>query len=271
LPPNDHSRLVRRLAGPGALLALALVALGLWLDRSRPLPHLPLWAGLQVASLAGAGLGLAAAWPRAGRPRRALFAVAVLLGWRLVYFPVMVFSGHVASIGEWLLATAGAPIAIYPAFLVCVAALHALAAVAVTLLVAPPHPLLAAAVAPIFVMALCVSFNKPSDLRALPDPFWRLDAPVPARVEARANPYLPYLFGPGYLPNQRVVLLAAGLTYETIPGSPWAYTVMAVLEELFNRKPHASTADRVLDHYLAYQSAHDRIGCRRLADCPAAP
>jgi hypothetical protein len=270
LPTDGYSGVAYRLAVPGGLLALALVALGLWLDGSRALPHLPLWAGLQAASLLGAGLGLAAVWHRADG-RRALFAVAVLLGWRLVYFRVMVFSGHVASIGEWLLATAGAPIVIYPVFLLCVAALHALAAAAVTLLVAPPHPLLAAAVAPVFVMALCVSFNKPSDLTPLPDAFWRLDEPVPPRSEARANPYLPYLFGPGYLPNQRVVLLAAGLTYETIPGSPWAYSVMAVLEDLFNRKPHASTADRVLDHYLAYQSAHDRIGCRSLADCPAAP
>jgi hypothetical protein len=65
-----------------------------------------------------------------------------------------------------------------------------------------------------------------------------------------------------------VVLLAAGLTYETIPPSPWGRTVKAVLEVLFNEKPRASTAQRILDHYLAYRSAHGLIGYRSFAEYP---
>ena len=77
------------------------------------------------------------------------------------------------------------------------------------------------------------------------------------------------LGSPAYRPHVNVMLLAAGLTYETIPPSPWARTVMAVLEHAFNANPVASTQDRVVEHYLAYHSAHDRIGCRDLAECPA--
>jgi len=65
-----------------------------------------------------------------------------------------------------------------------------------------------------------------------------------------------------------VVLLAAGVTYETIPPSPWATTVKNVLVGLFDAKPFGSTGDRVREHYLAYHASHAQIGCRALADCP---
>ena len=71
------------------------------------------------------------------------------------------------------------------------------------------------------------------------------------------------------------LLLAATLTYDTIPSSPWATTVKAVLEGRFEANPFASIGDRVREHYLAYHSAHPVIGCRRLDGCaafaPAAP
>ena len=86
---------------------------------------------------------------------------------------------------------------------------------------------------------------------------------APPLQPEKGNPYLPALVGPGYWPNQRVVLLAAGLTYETIPPSPWATSVKAVLEGLFQEHPYGSSADRVREHYRAYHAAHGRIGCRR--------
>ena len=95
-------------------------------------------------------------------------------------------------------------------------------------------------------------------------PAWLLPAPV----APHRNPYLPELFAPGYASHQRVMLLAAGLTYETIPPTPWARTVMSVLEALFGETPHGSTADRVLEHYRAYASAHPLIGCRSFETCP---
>ena len=254
----------------GAALAALLFGWGVWIDRTQPLPQTALFAALQLASLGGAALGLALGWRRADTPaRRALFALGALLAWRLAYFPLMVFSGHVASVGEWVLAATGLlPILVYPVFLLSVAVLHVGVAFAATLVVAPPRPWMALAVAPAFLVAAFVSFGKPSDLAPLPDRFARVDGPVPAPRAPLANPYLPALVGPGYLPNQRIMLVAAGLTYETIPPSPWARTVKAVLEGLFVENPSGSTADRVLEHYQAYRSAHPWIGCRRFADCP---
>ena len=66
--------------------------------------------------------------------------------------------------------------------------------------------------------------------------FRNLADPAPQAVAPTRNPYFSRLVGPGYLPHQRVVLLAAGLTYETIPPSPWGRTVKAVLEVLAGGK-----------------------------------
>ena len=253
----------------GGLLAVALIGWGVVIDRTRPLSQPLLFSALQVASLGGAALGLLWCWRRARlEHRRIAFAVAALLAWRVAYFPIMVFSGHVASIGEWLLAGIGLPIVVYPVFLLAVAALHAVAAVAATWVVKPPVRALRIALVPVFLVALAVSFNKPSDLVPFPDTVALLREPVPPLRAERENPYLTALVGPGYWPNQRVVLLAAGLTYETIPPSPWATSVKTVLEGLFEAHPHGSSADRVREHYLAYHAAHAQIGCRRLADCP---
>ena len=256
----------------GLALASSLAVLGVLLDGRQPLPQAALFAGLQMASLSGAGLGVAVGSMRAAAPRQVLWlALAALVGWRLAYFPIMVFSGHVASIGEWLLVLSGLPIVVYPFFLLSVAVLHGAAAWAAGLLVQPPAPWWRLVAAPAFAVAFFVSFNQLSDLRPLPDTAWSLEDPIPPMRAEGANPYLPALTGEGYWPNQRIVLLAAGLTYETIPPSPWATTVKAVLEGLFHEKPFGSTRDRVLEHYRAYQSAHPQIGCRALADCPPGP
>ena len=260
----------RILLGAAPLLA-GLLALGVVVDGMESLQQTVLWATLQLASLGGAGIGLAAASPlaRSGRDR-ALLVLAMLFAWRVSYFPIMVFSGHVASIGEWLLSLVGLPIFVYPTFLIAVAVLHAAAAGVAALGVAPPKPLLRWAAAGVFFVACCVSFNQPGDLLPIPDTAWTLgDESVPAMREEAGNPYARALTGPGYWPNQRVVLLAATLTYDTIPPSPWATTVKAVLEGLFEARPFGSSRDRVREHYLAYHSAHPLIGCRTLATCAA--
>ncbi len=248
--------------------AVALIYWGLGIDDTRPLAQFPLFAGLQFASVLGAALG---AWTfRRLRPEvhPLALALAAIVAWRLAYFPIMVFSGHVASIGEWLLILVGAPVAVYPTFLLSVAGIHFVAANAAGLLLSPPVPLLRWVIAPAFLVAVAVSFNQVSDITLLPDTVSQIEDPIPLMRAEEANPYLPAFSGPGYWPNQRVVLLAAGLTYETIPPSPWATTVKAVLEDLFHAKPFGSSRDRVLEHYLAYHSAHSQIGCRDLADCP---
>lgn len=219
---------------------------------------------MHVASLGGAALGLLATWREPRAPR----LIATLVAWRLAYFPIMVFSGHVASIVEWSCLGVGLPVVVYPAFLLNVAWMHVASAVAAGMLVRPPWPWLRWVIAPAFLVATLVSFMKPADFHPLPDRAWALDAPIPVPRAERTNPYFEALIGPGYFPTQRVMLLAAGVTYATIPPSPWATTVKAVLEGDFEVNPHGSTADRVAEHYLAYHAAQPFLGCRDFAECP---
>lgn len=231
-----------------------------------------LWRAVHVASLGGAALGLLACWLLAFRAtwQRLLMIPLALLVWRVTYFPLMVFSGHVVSISEWIHAFVGLPIWIYGIFLLVIALLHTGVSFLFGQLLAPFHPGVYAALPALFLLASAVSFAKPEDLRWSPDRFSSLDDPVPPPVAPGRNPYFPRLLGPGYLPHQRIVLLAAGLTYETIPPSPWGRTVKSVLEVLFDEQPRASAATRIRDHYLAYASAHPLIGCRSIAECPVA-
>jgi hypothetical protein len=157
---------------------------------------------------------------------------------------------------------------IYPAFLLSIAGIHAAAGAAAGLVLWSPHGRIRMAAVLAFLVATSVSFNQLQDFTWLPDSVTRIDTAIPPMQNESGNPYLPAFMGGGYLPNQRVVLLAAGLTYETIPPSPWATTVKAVLEGLFHADPFASTAARVREHYLAYHASHAQIGCRDLAACP---
>lgn len=260
---------MKALGVAAAIVAAVLFGWGLWIDGMTPLAQGPLHAGLHLASLGGAVLG-ALAFRTLSESRLAVpwVVLATLVGWRLAYFPIMVFSGHIASIFEWLFVVTGLPILVYPFFFLSVAAIHTAASAGASALVDPPLPWLRWALAPAFLVATAVSFNQLSDVSLLPDTVTSLEAPVPPMQAEEGNPYLPALMGEGYLPNQRVVLVAAGLTYETIPPSPWATTVKAVLEGLFHATPFGSTRDRILEHYLAYHAAHGQIGCRDLADCP---
>lgn len=247
---------------------MALLVWGTAIDR-RPYAQSRLWTAIHVASLGG--VALATSWTLPGlegTAQRIALLLVVLLVWRLTYFPLMVFSGHVASIVEWILAFLRLPIFVYGVFLVSIATLHGLVALGAAQVVAPVHPLIYAPIAAVLLLAAAVSFAKPADLHPLPDRFRSIAGPVPPPVAPGRNPYFSRLVGPGYWPHQRVVLLAAGLTYETIPPSPWGRTVKAVLEVLFEEKPRASSAQRILDHYLSYASAHDLIGYRSFAEYP---
>jgi hypothetical protein len=264
----------RRGAGAGAAVALVLGAIGLGLDRSDAVAQAALFGSILGASLLGAALGLGLGLGRVSAPRRLGLGVASLVAWRISYFPIMVFSGHVASIGEWiLLGSRVLPVLVYPVFLVSVASLHAVAGLAASWLVDPgpgrrQEGLLATAAIPAFAVAVLVSFSTLRDVALLPDTSLSIAAPVPIARQPESNPYLPSITAPGYALPQRVMLVAAGLTYATIPDSPWARTVKGVLEGLFLAKPIASTRDRVEEHYLAYHSAHAFIGCRSVEACP---
>jgi hypothetical protein len=253
-------------------LAVALVAAGVALDHLRPVGQAELFLALLGASLAGVGVALVWLWPRRlGIGGRVALVLALIAAWRVAYFPIMVFSGHVASIGEWLLvASRGLPIVVYPTFLLSVAVLHGVGAHAAAWLLAPPHRALVALLIPAFAVAALVSFSTAQDLRWLPDRSLSIERAVPPPRDPQTNPYLPRLTEPGYTVPQRVLLSAAGITYSLIPDAPWARTVKGVLEAEFRANPRAPTWSRVQEHYLAYRSAHGMIGCRSQDDCPGA-
>lgn len=259
-----------RLALATGASGLALAVWGFVLDGTPAPSQASLFWTLAVASLSGTAIGLALVWRRArGRAGRLLLAGAAVLAWRLAFFPIMVFSGHVAAIAE--LVQVHAPplgVVVWPVFLVSAFALHAVAAAAASFLVLPFHPAVTAGLAGAFTVAALVSCTTTADLTLLPDTSWSLDAPVPRPSAPLGNPYLPALGEAGYSLPQRTLLLAAGLTYALVPESPWAAGVKGTLEEAFRRHPHASSADRVAEHYLAYRAAHARIGCRTLEACP---
>jgi hypothetical protein len=266
--------MLRKLLLLGALalaFGASLFFLGLAIDAAPYAQH-RLWRAVHVASLGGAALGVLGGWLlvlRAGWQRLLAIPLALLV-WRVTYFPLMVFSGHVASIVEWVQVFVGLPIWIFGVFLPVVGLLHGAVFLLFAQLLAPAHRLVYAALPVLFLLACAVSFSRAEDLRLAPDPFATLADPVPPPVAPGRNPYLSRLLGAGYTPQQRITLIAAGLTYETIPPAPWGRTVKSVLEVFFDGNPYSSTIDRVREHYLAYASAHPLIGCRSFETCPVA-
>lgn len=244
-----------------ALLFTALFAVGDTIDRSGSLSQGLLFGSNYLASLGGAGLGAAWILRRADSPGWSLAAaLAILIGWRVAYFPIMVFSGQVASVGEWAQRSIGMTAWVYPLLLIGASSLHAGVAIlaGTAVLRSAWIPRLAAGVG--LALATVVSFTQPADLTLQPDHTWEIVDNVPEVVAGESNPYLPAVSAAGYGLNQRVMLMAAGMTYETIPDAPWARGVRSALEGSFRDNPFGSTHDRILEHYMAYHSAHALIG-----------
>ena len=230
-----------------AALTVVLL-LGVWLDHQTSPTQPLMWTLFTVAGLLGVILGRGGgvwAW------------VVAALVWRLSVFPILVFSGFIASVVEWGLWWVGLPVVVYPAFLVSVAGLH-MAATAAIPVVLERRRLLVVAL-PLLLNATLVSFTSVEDLTLLPDRPWSAPRPVPPPAEPDANPYLPLLSTARTIP-QNTLLLCAGMTYGLIPPSPWASAVQGTLEGLTVANPDASSGDRITEHHLAYLAAHSRIG-----------
>ncbi|MBX2861349.1 MAG: hypothetical protein KTR14_08940, partial [Vampirovibrio sp.] len=113
--------------------------------------------------------------------------------------------------------------------------------------------------------AMLISFTTLSDLtQPLPDQLANKPLPTPVMYLPQKNPYLNALIhnAAAYTLPQKALLFAAGNTYATIPESPWARAVKGILEKQVLDNPVATSADRVLEHHLAYVRAHQYIGCR---------
>ncbi len=248
---------------------IGLIAGGIWLDHAPAIDQTDLFIAFHLASLSGIGLAVLAFWPRLQQPwRRGLFLVAALVVWRITYFPLMVFAGWIATLGEWVqINTQVLPHFIYPTFLLAMALFHCLSALAAGLLLQPARVarprrwFMYPAFLSGFVIAALVSFTSDKDMRILPDELMR-NASIPQDARPVANPYLTALRQGGYTVPQQTLLIAAGTIYPVIPHTPWSNTVKGVLEDQFRNSPRASSKQRVEEHYLGFLRAHDHLACK---------
>ena len=239
-------------------LGVLLIA-GIILDSITLTSSGPLFFAFTAVSLAGLALGSLSTWPGLKtRKQRLAYAAGLYIAWRLAWFPVMVFSGTGAAYAESLALLCRIPTSIYPCFLVLVAALHASAALLAGWPLLSKRRLAWSVAILALSPAAAVSLSGIEDRHPLPDRCWALRPGVPASPPV-ANPYLPALDRPEYHWHQRVLLLAAGSTYNLIPASPWSRDVQGTLEYLFLKNPLGSTADRVGEHYQGYLAAHRQL------------
>ena len=254
-------------------LSVAVFA-GLWFDLVPILNQPQLFAAFQVMSLTGIAVGVFLSWDwlspnknNLARPHSHLKKILLLLGaiivWRISYFPIMVFAGWVATLGERLIVAMSAavslPIIIYPIFFLCMLFMFAGAMLAMGAIVYQKYRLAMMITVPAFVMASMVSFSKPSDMVLLPDTHITVSEPLPSAMLPIENPYLPLLKKPEFPLQKKVLLFAAGSIYVFVPHSPWGGTVKGTLEDLFRNNPNGSTSIRIRDHYESYHVAHKLI------------
>ena len=247
---------------------------GLWFDLVSILNQPQLFIAFQVISLTGIALGvfLSQDWLSSnknktlishGHLKKILLVLAAIVVWRISYFPIMVFAGWVATLGERLIVAMSAavslPIVIYPIFFLCMLFMFAGATLAMGAIVYQKYRAAMMITVPAFVMASMVSFSKPSDMVLLPDTHVTVSEPLPTAMLPIENPYLPLLHKPEYPLQKKMLLFAAGSIYVFVPHSPWGGTVKGTLEDLFRNNPNGSTSIRIRDHYESYHVAHKLI------------
>jgi len=238
-------------------IVLLLMAGGYALDRQSRPDLKQLFIGFSLASVSGVIFTFLAITYRIPQGTGRWFAVAAAYGvWRISYFPIMVFAGHLSSIGESLLLLIGLPVFIFPIFLISMSLLHAFTAGLGWWAFQNRRKWGIAIPGFSFLIACFISFSTREDFHPLPDRAYSYKSEDVRIRLPEANPYFPALQQHSYSITQSVLVVAAGLTYGLIPESPWARVVKGVLEESFSRSPVASTADRTKEHYYAYQCAH---------------
>ncbi len=245
------------------ITAIILAGAGLWLDTRETLEQATIFVAFHAASLSGVMLAVVYLCHNVeGFWRRLLIVLCAAIVWRASFFPVMVFAGWVATLGEWLLIKTGVlPVFIYPTFLVAMAAMHWGAVMLGGVMVLRKKTLWAPPLLMAFVIAVMVSFTASEDLAPLPDYSLSIEQPVPPVEPPRGNPYFEVLGKLDYGWPEQVLIFASGAMYDLIPRTPWSTAVKSVLEHAFRNLPRASSAQRVREHYLAFRAAHPRIRC----------
>ena len=268
----------------GLIVIVITNALGVFIDMQTTVSQPTLFWCFTVVSLLGLiGPLIWGAKRLDGIGGKVGLVLAIAYAWRISYFPIMVFSGWIASlaerVGTWI---SPVTVIIYPVFLMSILIHYAaIAAIAAMLfkpvaapqakdgeqgpsllqrLLAPSRKILTLVAAPALFVASAVSFTSSSDFTLLPDRPWSAPPQALPEVRApRANPYSVRLSAEGYNIRQRILLFNAAMTYDLVPHSPWAASMKGTLEAMVNENPVATSHDRVVEHFLAYIVAHPYI------------
>lgn len=211
--------------------------------------------------------------------RNAIGLVGSLVAWRVSYFPFMVLAGWKASLGEFASWSVTGYSIVYPVFLLFMFAQHAgvgfIGAAAVAspqtptpdkgrllffrrLFHKPPRKALWALACVALPVAAMVSFSTTDDFVLLNDGPTH-DLQVPPIGEPEVNPYAKIIEEQDLSPPAWVLAFNARMTYPLVPESPWGRAMKGTLEDLTLQRPHATSRDRVDEHYQAYLAAHARI------------
>ncbi len=245
------------------ITVIILAGIGLWLDARTIIDQAALFLAFQFASLIGAFLAIILLCTTfQGTTQRVLVVLFAAVVWRVSFFPIMVFSGWVATLGEWLVVQVGIiPVVIYPTFLIAMAVLNWGAIVSGGMMFYHHKYIWALPLLIAFTVAVLVSFTAREDLAFLPDDNLVIEQSIPEVQPPLGNPYFEAFRQPEYGLPERVLIFASGAMYDLIPRTPWSTTVKSVLEHEFRNHPKASSKRRVQEHYLAFRAAHHNIRC----------
>lgn len=258
------------------LLILALACVGLWIDGQQSIGQPTLFWSFMFASSAG----ILGGWETATRldrnkVRKLAALVVCVVVFRITWFPLMVFAGFIAALGEVITFGVAERSIIFPTFLVALFGMEYVvswvAASVVTVheiddepgvggfLTAIPRKLLIAVGLPSLAIAFMVSFMSADDYVLFPDEPWSEPRPVPPIVPPDGNPYLDKLESGDNGAFETVYLVNAGMTFDLVPEGPWGGAVKGTLAYLFSRQLDAPASERIADHYLGYLAAHRTI------------
>jgi len=252
-----------RLSSLVFIVFILLLIVGLWLDYQVALAQAPLFIAFHFASLAGVTLAVIYLWPELpGVLRKLILIIAALIIWRVSFFPIMVFAGWFATLGDWLILQSDwVPTVIYPSFLIVMAIMNFAVVVVGGLTVHYRRYTALPVLSIALVVAIMVSFTDRTDLRVLPDRSFSLSDVPPTYQASLGNPYYEAVQTSDYNVAEYVLVYSSAIMFSAIPSTPWSTTVKSVLEHEFRHMPQASSERRVIEHYLAFRSAHKWITC----------
>ncbi len=249
------------------LTSVLLVSAGIWLDGREVMDQLPLFIAFQFASLAGVVLAIVWMWPKLDHVLlRVVLVIAAFIIWRMAYFPIMVWAGWVATLGDWLtLQFAVIPSIIYPTFLIMMAVLNGLAIIIGGMAVHRKKWVALPFLGLAFIIASMVSLTSSEDFTWYPDDAYVIDQSLPVAKMPEKNSYFSAMEEQDYNFSTQILVFASGAMYAAIPSTPWSIIVKGTLEQAFRDQPQASSAERTREHYLAFRVAQSKIRTPSLA------